>query len=262
MIWNSMTAGEGLLLGQSVSIRGKSHFTSGLPCQDNSANVVGERYSLAVVSDGHGSAPHFRSDVGSRLAVESSVTVIGKYMSDPESLRQSLVDDESDTMDRIVKSIISEWTFNVQNYDQDHPLTEAELKHIVDNGINSENVFKRYGATLVIGVIAEGFSFGIQVGDGDLLCINGEAEFCSPVPVDEICAFNRTTSICSSNAFDSFRHFVMIGDDTVAMLASTDGFTTSFISEESYGRQCLNYIYLLEQGDNWERIVDDLVKRS
>ncbi len=250
------------MLGQSISIRGRSHIVSGTPCQDYSAHVVSDGYAIAVVSDGHGSAPHFRSDVGSKLAVESSVEVIGKYLADMDSFKNSLEEDESGTMDRVVKSIISEWTFNVQEYDGTHPLTDDENKLISENGIDPTNMFKRYGATLIIGVIASGFSFGIQIGDGDLLCINRDSEFNSPIPEDENCVFNHTTSICSSNAFDSFRHFVIMSDEIVAMLASTDGFTTSFVSDESYGKQCLNYLYLLDQGDNWDKITENLQKRS
>ena len=60
------------------STRGASHLRTGLPNQDSLGtwcDKTGGR-ALAVVSDGHGSARHFRSDTGSRLAVEAAMSVL------------------------------------------------------------------------------------------------------------------------------------------------------------------------------------------
>ena len=56
--------------GVHSTVIGDSHIRKGIVCQDSSGTVVTDKFAIAVVADGHGSAKHFRSDVGSRIAVK------------------------------------------------------------------------------------------------------------------------------------------------------------------------------------------------
>ncbi|MDE6777248.1 MAG: protein phosphatase 2C domain-containing protein, partial [Oscillospiraceae bacterium] len=58
------------------SVIGASHVAKGTVCQDFSNFQSNESYSIAVVADGHGSKKHFRSDVGSRLAVRATLRTV------------------------------------------------------------------------------------------------------------------------------------------------------------------------------------------
>src|SRR5690242_8472149 len=58
------------------SVRGPSHERSGLPNQDAIGWSEDSTTTVLAVADGHGSAKCFRSDVGSRLAVDAALTVI------------------------------------------------------------------------------------------------------------------------------------------------------------------------------------------
>ena len=57
-----------------------SHIRKGIVCQDSSGTVVTDQFAIAVVADGHGSAKHFRSDVGSRIAVKITTKLLKNYM--------------------------------------------------------------------------------------------------------------------------------------------------------------------------------------
>ena len=50
---------------------GASHLKKGTVCQDSSASLEKEDYRLAVICDGHGGEDYFRSDRGSRMAVQA-----------------------------------------------------------------------------------------------------------------------------------------------------------------------------------------------
>jgi len=74
------------------SVIGSSHLKSGLPCQDASDSRVfaDGRWAALVVSDGHGSSKHFRSDRGAAFAVSCLMNMF-------ESIWSPL---DSDTPDR------------------------------------------------------------------------------------------------------------------------------------------------------------------
>ena len=62
----------------SKSIKGSSHDDNGKPMQDWSEHLYLEDYKadILLVSDGHGSDKHFRSDRGARFAVEAAKEAI------------------------------------------------------------------------------------------------------------------------------------------------------------------------------------------
>ena len=75
--------------GFSHSVRGASHETSGLVCQDYSAYEVNEYYSVAAIADGHGSKKYFRSHLGSQFAVEAAFETLRHFYADPEHFEQN-----------------------------------------------------------------------------------------------------------------------------------------------------------------------------
>ena len=66
--------------GVHSTVLGDSHIRKGIVCQDSSGTVVTDKFAIAVVADGHGSAKHFRSDVGSRIAVKITTKLLKNYM--------------------------------------------------------------------------------------------------------------------------------------------------------------------------------------
>ena len=62
--------------GVHSTVIGDSHIRKGIVCQDSSGTVVTDQFAIAVVADGHGSAKHFRSYVGSRIAVKITTKLL------------------------------------------------------------------------------------------------------------------------------------------------------------------------------------------
>ena len=79
-----------MLQGLHTTVIGDSHLKKGIVCQDSSGHQVTDHYGIAVVADGHGSAKHFRSDVGSRLAVKITLGLLSNYMNRPDFKEQFL----------------------------------------------------------------------------------------------------------------------------------------------------------------------------
>ena len=77
------------------SVRGAAHVRSGLPNQDAIRWLPESGAGLPLIlvaSDGHGSAKCFRSDVGSRLAVDVTATVLQEFIENlPAPLNLSAV---------------------------------------------------------------------------------------------------------------------------------------------------------------------------
>lgn len=64
-------------------------YQKGIVCQDSSGTVVTDQFAIAVVADGHGSAKHFHSDVGSRIAVKITTKLLKNYMNHVLILKNS-----------------------------------------------------------------------------------------------------------------------------------------------------------------------------
>lgn len=273
-----MTAGEGVE-GFHTSIRGASHETTGLPCQDSSGTFIGKGYALAVVSDGHGGSRHFRSREGSRIAVEVTQDTISRCMADGEFMDRIGEDPES-TMRHLCNAVIAGWRTAVEGHIAENPLDESEQTLIAENGIDDSDPVKRYGATLVAGVITDAVAFGFQIGDGDLVVIADDGPL-RCIPEDEDCFLNRTSSICGSDASMKFRSFttsapkggsvrdpatyayIPIRPGSVrSMLACTDGLTTSFTSEESFLRYSAPACQSILDGEGLDNLRRNLELRS
>src|SRR5450755_2660170 len=93
-----------------ATIRGASHLRTGLPNQDALQYWLADGTAAAAilaVSDGHGSAPHFRSQIGSALAVHTAVDVLKELVERGDELQQGNSLEES--AGKIPQRIAEEW---------------------------------------------------------------------------------------------------------------------------------------------------------
>ena len=72
---------------------------------------------------------------------------------------------------------------------------------------NGKDLHSAYGATLIGAIITDSYWFGIHIGDGKCVSFSSEGEASEPIPWDEMCYNNVTTSICSPSAVSEFRYF-------------------------------------------------------
>ena len=233
--------------------QGASHKLKGIVCQDAAYARYkrGDRYAIAVVSDGHGSNRYFRSDRGSKFAVEASSEAVNEFMKcfknneTGQAQTEQLFREPEKFMRQLETHILFLWREKVKKdfYTSGARFTEDELKQVegeVRKNYESDPescFFKAYGATLIVAVVYPGhFWFGIQIGDGKCVASQADGIFFQPIPWDEKCFLNVTTSLCDAKAVENFRHCFHFHSFPTAIFVASDGVDDSFANEtDMYG---------------------------
>lgn len=239
------------------TIIGASHLAKGTVCQDWSDFRANEDYAVAVVADGHGSKRHFRSDVGSKLAVQACLEAVSDYLADAEAFQEALETDHKRIIRRIEKNIILRWNLAVRAHSEANPFTEEERLPFSEEKFNALRLESIYGTTLICAVLSKEYTFGMQIGDGSLVVIDEDAEADMPIIDDESAPANLTASLCNSNAIDLFNQF-FIPDQALAVFVSTDGLYTSFRSPEDF----LDYHSIIASHLDKPKAFDAIVQRN
>jgi len=238
--------------GFNISIQGFSHISKGLVCQDSSAFYCDDTISIAVVADGHGSQKHFRSDVGSKIAVDIAIKSIKDFMTDESSFTKAIKNNSDKVLTRVESNIVYNWNNSINEHYNNNPICENEISEISQHDLQQLSIESIYGSTLIIATMTDNYWFGIQIGDGNCVCLyqNGESKIL--IPSDDRLVANFTTSLCDNDAIHNFRHYysnVM----PIALLVSTDGLSGSFFDENTFLNfnrriisQMSNYDFALE----------------
>lgn len=243
--------------GFSHSVRGASHEAKDLVCQDSSSYKTSERYAVAVVADGHGSKKHFRSNIGSKFAVEATIETIDRFYEDPDEFEINFLKNHKRIIKNIEKQIISKWNQKIEAHLKENPVTAYEKKDFEQDEFDKISPEAYYGSTLIAAVAGKGFTFGIQIGDGSLVAIFDDGQAAMPMDYEESAPANITVSICNSNAASMFNSFYVENKKLIALFASTDGLYTSFSSEYDF---CDYHVILTSQLVNLESFEDSIVK--
>ena len=112
-----------MYVGLSEAVRGASHVESNTVCQDYADYKITDSYAVAAVADGHGSKKHFRSDVGSRLAVSVVLNTIKDFYADVDEFETSFMENPNKVILKIQKHIISYWNKEIALYHENNPIT-------------------------------------------------------------------------------------------------------------------------------------------
>ena len=219
----------------ACSVIGAKHIKNGKPCQDFSLCEKHAKYNLIAVADGHGSDQYFRSDAGSRFAVEA----LRKCLLNPSVLQALLKSTQEKEREQIIlqlkKSIVSEWNNLIAEHVKINPFTDDELNAIpakyADDYRAGKHTESAYGSTLIAAIWTGVFFLALQIGDGTCVLLNTEAEFSQPVPADEKCFLNVTTSLCDKNVLEGFRH-CFSNNFPVAVIIATDGIDDCFAGDQ------------------------------
>lgn len=241
-----------------MSERGESHLHDGRVCQDSSASFFDECGTVAVVSDGHGGCDYVRSQIGSAMACEAAVKNIRRLF---ENISPEAFLAEPDMMlIQLEAAIINDWNESVRSHYEANPFTEEELGCVSEKAGASyrsgHRIERAYGATLIAAAVTREYWFGIQIGDGKCAAFD-EAGICTqPIPWDEKCFLNKTTSICGSDALRDFRHFYSEKIPTAVFMGS-DGIDDSFKNEEDMYDFYKTILYAFSISD-YTQAVDEL----
>ena len=241
-----------------MSERGESHLHDGRVCQDSSASFSDECGTVAVVSDDHGGCDYVRSQIGSAMACEAAVKNIRRLF---ENISPEAFLAEPDMMlIQLEAAIINDWNESVRSHYEANPFTEEELDCVSEKAGASyrsgHRIERAYGATLIAAAVTRDYWFGIQIGDGKCAAFD-EAGICTqPIPWDEKCFLNKTTSICGLDALRDFRHFYSEKIPTAVFMGS-DGIDDSFKNEEDMYDFYKTILYAFSISD-YTQAVDEL----
>lgn len=238
---------------------GESHLATGKPCQDCAYAESTAHYSMAIVSDGHGGERYFRSQFGSSFLVKITKEALKVFASASEegqiplsgkAFTQFGVGDSSfesgnrvihDRLMWLFSSIINQWNQAIAEHARTNELSQWEQEHVSEEykqefltkRNNPDATFeKTYGCTLMAYLQTPHYWIAFQLGDGKLVTMheeNGAIVFKQPVPWDDRCFLNKTTSICDSDALHEFRYcYQGDGQFPIAAFLGSDGIDDSY----------------------------------
>ena len=239
--------------GIHYTCQGESHKATNKVCQDYSFTYCSDRFSIAVVCDGHGGERYFRSDVGAKMAAEVTIECVNEFLAEcskdlfsdiPFTQKESLETEingglmlKSSKQDvairQLFSSIIYRWRQRILEHSATHPLSDLEKTSLkpeyIDAYNHQDSLEKNYGCTLMCYVYTNLYWMAFHIGDGKCICFDKNGNYMEPIPWDERCFLNKTTSLCDENAIDEFR-YCYCGDGTypVAIFLGSDGIDDSF----------------------------------
>lgn len=222
----------------AFSEQGYNHIKADKVCQDSSGHYSDDLMAIVVVADGHGSDNYPRTDRGSSFAAEATITAIRDFVKTVEDSAIDISVDSDSYLEQLAKNILANWYAAVDADLEKYPFSEEELEKVSDKYKNrylsGERQEKAYGTTLIAACQTKNYWFGLQIGDGKCVCISQDGSMFEPIPWDDDCQANVTTSICDADAIDEFRYF-FTRECPIATLMGTDGIDDSYAnSEEMY----------------------------
>jgi len=238
-----------------VTEKGITHVKKNMPNQDAFRCIEHKFYTIIAVADGHGSQIHFRSAIGSKLAVDAAIKHLSKYA----ELETKLF--SNDELTTLKEDIYRDWMNSCKNYTSEHPieinistketytiretktiekvsefktedlgrfivLSEKEAQYILSHPITA------YGSTLIASLSFKEGTLLLKLGDGDLRLIYEKQPF-YPFEDEPEMYGNQTYSLSSKDALEHFQiAFIDYHPDMIYM--STDGVINSYQDEKDY----------------------------
>lgn len=210
---------------------GHNHIRGNKVCEDASGSYTSDTMAIAVVADGHGSDNYPRTERGSRFAVQAAMNCVKEFMERIALDELTYEKNHPTIFAQLSKSILSAWHTFVEDDCIEDPFSDSELAVAADKYKkyyqSGESVAKAYGTTLIIIGATKEYWFGLHIGDGKCVSIDMKGNFSQPIPWDDNCHSNITTSICDSDASGEFRYFVS-KEIPLAVFIGTDGIDDSY----------------------------------
>jgi serine/threonine protein phosphatase PrpC len=206
---------------------GASHIRRGTKCQDASLSLSEKGSAIAAVADGHGSEAYFRSDIGAHFAAETAVSAAADFI---KKITPDMLTDVASVNKQLIqleKCIIMRWGDMVAEHAKQFPFTDEEQALFEST---KDEIYSVYGTTLIAAAVTPSYWFAFQIGDGKCAALS-DGLWTEPVPWDEKCFLNATTSICDRRAVDEFRHYFS-GTLPAAVFLCTDGVCDSYGSAD------------------------------
>lgn len=241
-----------------LSAQGASHIKKNKECQDSSESYFDQKCAIAIVCDGHGGDDYVRSASGSKFACEAAKTNILNFIENvnPDELKRHY----NQLIHNLKASIIGTWNEAVYEHYNANPFTDSEIAVLSDRAkhkyLREKRIESAYGTTLIAVACTKDYWFGIHIGDGKCIAINPEGKFLQPIPWDEKCFLNATTSICDTDALNHFRSFYS-EKLPIAVFVGSDGIDDCFSSDQQLYNLYKTVLYSFSTSD-FDTAVNDL----
>jgi len=229
----------------SASVRGNWHEQSGQKNQD-AVRLKNPRTAadalLIAVSDGHGSLRSFRSDRGSVIAAECALRLLKKFVRQTgPGVPLSRVRRQAQR--RWPRELVAAWRRAVRAdlaRDPFSPIDFAafpESPPVIKPGAEPPPIaYLAYGATLIVTAVTRRYILYAQLGDGDILTVDGNGTVSCPLKRNHKFYANETASLCTNEALSEFQvrvDPVRVATPALIML-STDGYANCFGDDEGF----------------------------
>ncbi|MCL2185139.1 MAG: protein phosphatase 2C domain-containing protein [Treponema sp.] len=266
----------------AVTVTGISHTKKGLVCQDDSAFYEDKDVSITVVADGHGDSSCFRSDLGSKFAVKCTLDGIKDFVKAQKKLfKDGKLPTEEEFNEilrkQLITAIVKSWNMEVSGHYEKNLFTEEDFESVESekyrnryreaqqifteqkssgsglltniNEASVPSISKAYGATLIAAAITPDYWFGFHIGDGRFTVLYKDGKSEQPVPWDEKCYLNVTTSICDDDILErphGVRSYFSLNakkEAPVAIYICTDGIDDNYPADEKENKVQLTRLY-------------------
>lgn len=224
--------------------------------------------TIAIVCDGHGGERYFRSQHGARIAAEVTVEVVSAVVENGGKEFAKVVPftavgpstemtntTEINSLDfffrNLFSAIVFRWRERINYHAMNNVLTAWEMEHVPQKyrdqfedylqdlqrlDENDSRMEKIYGCTLMVYVQTPSYWFAFHIGDGKCLAFDifGKHIWEQPIPWDDRCFLNKTTSLCDTDPIPEFRYcYEANGHFPTAVFLGSDGLDDSFGEDEN-----------------------------
>ena len=213
--------------------QGFHHIERERVCEDFSGSYSEESgdYHIIAVADGHGDSACFRSNIGSEKAVEVAIKCMKTFTESAKEQPDFFNDLDRDPRKRntviknLTDSVIAEWCNEIDKYDKENPITEEEAGEYFSEITSKDIDLHVYGTTLIAGVWVDDHLLIIQQGDGRCVVFYEDGSADQPVPWDDSCSGNVTTSMCEIDATTRIRSCLLNVKEkkVIACVMGSDG---------------------------------------
>jgi protein phosphatase 2C-like protein len=211
----------------SARVTGARHLREGRPCQD-AVRVLAQGDIVAMaVADGHGTCAH--GEIGAELAVDVTVNALLQF-AEVLGGKQS-GDAHAYAVHPLRLQLVREWADRVRHH---AGAADADLHP--------------YGTTLIFALATPTFLLVGQIGDGDILLVDGSGRVSRPIAPDPSSFAEETASMCEGEAWTVMRVLAIPPPKQEALLLlSTDGYGKSYATDEIFERIGPDYLNLIRE---------------
>lgn len=219
------------------SVQGAGHIKKDMPCEDYGIKFENDECKIFALGDGHGDSNCPRSSFGSRTVCEIAVQELQLFAKEIRNQKweEQLMDKygASELVNQLVTSIFGKWSCVVNEDFLQNPLSEKEeleAKDYIERYRRGERIEHIYGTTFIACLMTDEYVLLLQQGDGRCVVFDCDGNATQPIPWDDRCFANVTTSVCDVDAVQSCRYHIidLRQNAIIACVAGSDGVEDSF----------------------------------